>query len=144
MKEYSFYHLETGLLAPHVIGCPDEALELNTPEGHAAIEGHHDHMSKRVDIASGQVVDYQPSAPSADHEWNAETKRWQLSAAATDLANRRIAAISRIAQLENSQHRALREFALGMAGAADRLKEIDQTISALRKDLADALRRLPA
>lgn len=135
MKEYSFFHKDTGVLAPHVLGCPDDALEINTPADHTAIEGAHDHLSKRVDVATGEVVDYQPPAPSVDHEWNDASKRWQLSAAAQAKIDKRAAALARITQLEASQHRPLREMMLDPIGGVARVREIDAEIAALRKDL---------
>lgn len=42
---------------------------------------------------------------------------------------------AKIAELEAKQPRALREAALGYGGATDRLKAIDEEISALRADI---------
>jgi hypothetical protein len=132
----SFYDKATGLLNGVLFTASDEAVvALNTPEGHAAIDGHHDHTRKRVNVDTKEVIDYQPPRPSADHEWNDESKRWQLTEAAADKIVRSNAARARIAQLEASQHRHVREHCLGMPGAANRLKEIDAEIAALRADL---------
>jgi hypothetical protein len=143
-EERSIYNLETGLFTSVIIAVHDDLLDANTPSGHKTLIGRYDHLSQRVDLATGEVVDYQPPQPSSDDEWNAETKRWQLIAAAADRANRHISASEHIGLLEASQHRALREHALGYPGAVDRLKEIDQEIAALRKDLSDAPSQLPA
>lgn len=141
MKRYGFYHRETGLLANVVFSTDDENAMLanNTPADHIAIEGHHDSLSKRVDIATGQVIDYQPPAPSADHEWNAETKRWQLNAAVTAKAQARAAALAAIAILEGQSMRPMRELALGIGilGARSRLAAINSQIASLRKSLSD-------
>lgn len=136
MKSYSFYHAETGALHHKRFTTNDKTqLAANTPEDHEVIEGHHDHLSKRVDVETGEVIDCQPPAPSADHEWNGEAKRWQLGAAAAGKQARNAAARQRIAQLENAQHRHVREHCLGVAGAAERLKAIDDEIFSLRSQL---------
>lgn len=137
MKSVMFYHLDTGILRPsHFTTSDDSLVELNIPDNHAAIEGHHDHLSRRVDLAAGIVVDYQPPQPSADHEWNADIRRWQLTAAAQAKADAREAALARIAFLEGApSRRAAREHALGYDGALARLKTIDDEIIALRQKL---------
>jgi hypothetical protein len=136
MKLFSFYHTDTGLLAPTKFSTDDvRMLKNNIPANHAAIEGHHDHLTKRVDLETKTIVDYQPPQPSPDHEWNADTKRWQLTAQAQDKINRRKAALARIAQLESGSLRTIREAQLGMAGAEDRLKELDAEIAVLRSAL---------
>jgi hypothetical protein len=136
MRHWSFYQEETGeILDRHFSSTDDGQVPANTPSGFNCIEGHHDHLSKRVDVATGEVIDYQPPSPSADHEWNDATKRWQLSAAAQGVIDKRAAALSRIAQLEASQHRASRELSLGRPGALERLEAIDAEISLLRHDL---------
>lgn len=136
MRAVSFYHKETGrLLGNQMLASDDEVLALNTPADHAAIDGHHDHQSKRVDIATGEVLEYQPPRPSDDHEWNDEAKRWQLNAAAIGKLNRNNSARARIAQLENSQHRLVRECALGNSNSKTKLREIDDEIVSLRSQL---------
>jgi hypothetical protein len=136
MKNYHFYDLRTGEIHRHSFSASDhEAVSTNTPPGCAAIEGQYDREAQRVDISTGQVIDYQPPAPSADHEWNADTKRWQLTAAAADKISRSNAARARIAQLEAAQHRHVREHCLGVAGAAAELKKIDAEISSLESQI---------
>lgn len=80
MKQWSFYDPESGLFSGRTYGGSEQLLELNTPKGLAAIEGSHDHLSKRVNLLTGEVVDYQPPAPPDNEfetfEWNAEVKRW--------------------------------------------------------------------
>jgi hypothetical protein len=136
MISYSFYHKESGVIHSRRFSTDDPTqLRGNTPADHAAIEGHHDHLSKRFDLETKQVVEWMPPAPSADHVWNPETKRWQLSAAAAEKIERSNAARVRIAQLEASQHRHVREHCLGFSGAADRLQAIDAEIATLREVL---------
>lgn len=165
MKTVSFYHRETGLLnGQMLIASDDEAVALNTPPDHAAIDGHHDPLTKRVDVdvhkrqmalnaeiltqedkqrrqaeldalQAKVLVDYQPPAPSADHEWNVDAKRWQLSAAATDRVNRQAAAVARIAELVGSQHQHVRDLLLGNLAARPRLQAIADEIEKLSADL---------
>jgi hypothetical protein len=107
------------------------AIKANTPAGHAAFEGDVDPLAQRVDLATGNLVDYQPPQPSADHEWDASTKRWQLTAAAAARKRTRAAALQQIHALEQSQHAAVRDALLGRG--TDRLKAIDDQIAELRK-----------
>lgn len=134
IKHYMLFDKTSGLFLSHLTADEDQ-LGCNTPSGCGAVEGLFDHMSQRVDMETGKVVDYQPPKPSADHEWNGETKRWQITAGAADKINRSNAAHSRIAQLEASQHRHVREHCLGIAGAAERLKAIDDEIFSLQSHL---------
>ena len=75
---YSFYRLADGeLIGQQYFG---DHLEVNTPAGCGAIAGQHDHMCRRIDLATGDVVDYQPPHPGDDSLrtwlWDASTKRW--------------------------------------------------------------------
>ena len=133
MSTYSFYHPETGQIHHQAFGTDDaRMLKANTPAGYVATPGCLDPLSQRIDVTTGEVVDYQPPSPSADHEWNATTKRWQINAAVTAKAEARRSSLASIAALEVSQDRAIRELALGQAGALDRLKALDIEIAALR------------
>lgn len=139
-SHFCFYDKTTGLLhSKRVVtdhaGNAERFAAANAPPGHAWIVGVFDPLSQRVDVNTGEVVDYVPPVPSPEHEWNATTKRWQLNqAAAAKLAASSMARM-RIGELEASQHRALREAALGDTQALTRLKVIDDQISTLRKDL---------
>lgn len=137
MISYSFYHKDTGVIHPKKFSTDDlTQLPGNVPSAdHIAIDGHHDHLSKRFDLETERVVEWVPPAPSADHEWNDEVKRWQLSAAAIAKLNRANAARARIAQLVNSQHEHVRAHCLGKPGAAARLQAIDAEILSLQSDL---------
>lgn len=105
--------------------------EPNCPPGHKEIAGHFDPLSQKVDLASGQVVDYIPPQPSPDHEWNANSKRWNLSVAAMAKITARAAAAARIATLVDSQHTWIRKHALGDPAAIQHLREIDDEIAVL-------------
>jgi hypothetical protein len=132
----SFYHRETGLLHDSQFMTNDEAnVEMNTPADHIAIDGHHDRLSQRVDIESGEVVDYQPAQPSPSHEWNESTRRWELSPSAQAAIARRAAARARIADLEAGQGRLLRQHALGVGAALERLRALDDEVERLSAEL---------
>lgn len=74
----SYYRLGTGEILPFRDKLVEPMPAL--PEGIGAIEGAYDHLSQRVDIETGEVVDWQPDKPEGDeytdHEWDAGTKRW--------------------------------------------------------------------
>ena len=139
LRTWSFHHKDTGLFnganysSDHNTDGRTASVAENTPADHVAVEGVFDYLSQRVDLASGQVVDYQPPAPSVDHEWNASTKRWHLSAAVSARNQARDVALAAIARLEASQPRAMRDFVL--RGDNSRILAIDAAIERLRADL---------
>lgn len=138
MKHYSFFQKNTGALHPCKFSTDDDSqLANNIPPEHGAIDGHHDHMRKRVNVETGEVIDYQPPAPSAEHVWDEASKTWNLNAGAMAKIERRRTAYARIAVLESSTLRSLREHALGYDGAEQKLKDIDAEIAALRSDLKE-------
>lgn len=74
----SFYRLDTGLFTGRTYSGDER--HLRVPAGDGVVPGEHDHLSRRVDLTTGQVVDYQPPAPpDTEHEtfaWDASIKRW--------------------------------------------------------------------
>ena len=85
MKRASVFDRETGLILHSVAAdCGEKdwtaMLEQITADGRGVVEGHHDHLSERVDLVTGAVVDYQPPQPDADHEWHAASRRWRKRA----------------------------------------------------------------
>jgi hypothetical protein len=143
-RSVSFYNKNTGLFADsRITASSDELVRLNTPVDHIAIDGHHDHMCKKVDLATGQIVDHQPPAPSDDYEWNDGTKRWILKQAIQDKLTARANALQRIAALEAAQPRIMREIIIHLLHKRDgepeyalnQLIEIDDQITELRKEL---------
>lgn len=133
MKTVSFYHQETGLFHPTSLTASDESIiALNAPPDHLAMEGAHDHLSRRVDVITGEIVDYQPPAPSTDHGWDETAKRWVLSQHAQELATRRGTALVEIRDVESRALGALIEHALGYEGARDRLEALHKQIVDLR------------
>jgi hypothetical protein len=151
MNLYSFYHKETGAIHQKRFSTDDPTqVRGNTPADHIAIDGHHDHLSKRVDVSvppelvddisprgfvvgkriAHKIIDYQPPAPSAQHEWDAVKKRWQLSAAAQGKAQARQAAQARIAGLRASSIDVMRSLLLGNESARAQLQAIADEIEA--------------
>ena len=52
-RHVSFFHRLTGLLnGVHFLASDANIVALNTPPDHIAIDGHHDHLSKRVDVTA--------------------------------------------------------------------------------------------
>lgn len=135
MKDWRFYDPETGLFADRTFIGRESAAERNTPAGLVAVEGRYDHLSQRVDLETGAVVDWQPPAPSEDHEWHADSRRWRKRADVVEREANAKATQSRIAELERMQLRALREAVLGDEMAKARLQAIDDEITALRPEL---------
>lgn len=80
MSEWSFFDPATGLFDGRRFSGPDRMLHANQPPGMAALKGAYDHLSQRVDLATGKVVDYKPPAPpDTEFEtfaWDASIKRW--------------------------------------------------------------------
>jgi len=140
---WHFYHKETGMVHPKVIHSDMADAEIalkfaqrNAPEYHLPIAGKIiDQLSQKVDVVTCAIVDYQPPAPSADHEWNEAVKRWNLNpmVAARDLA--RTSAAAQIRDLESKAIRALIEQALGHEGAKERLEALHKQITELRPTL---------
>lgn len=76
---WSFAGLD-GILTGGTFSGPARDLAANTPAGCIAVPGRHDHLRRRLDIATGQIVPYQPPAP-ADTEWqtwawDAQSESW--------------------------------------------------------------------
>ncbi|HTV76653.1 MAG TPA: hypothetical protein VMF03_00215 [Steroidobacteraceae bacterium] len=86
----------------------------------------------RTAATARHVVDYQPPAPSADHEWNPTAKRWVPNAAAQASANAKAAARARHAELLASQSDDMRRAVLGDKDAARRLMAIEDEVSSLK------------
>lgn len=141
IKHWSFYDPQSGNFFGRTFSSTDEAaLDINTPKGLAAIEGEHDHLSRRVDIATGLVVDHQPPAPNADYEWDDASKRWKLNAEVAAREERSATARARIAHVESIvQPRAHRELLLSIAKRlgidGGRAQDIDDEIAELRKQI---------
>lgn len=143
MRTASYYDVLTGVFhRQHFCTSSIEnfatVAELNAPSGHRWIEGRFDYLSQRFDIASGQVVDYQPSQPSEDHEWDSDLRRWRKRADVVERERIRAETIDQIDQLQLKQLRAVTEL-LANADNAEARKHFDERraqIESLRAQLA--------
>jgi hypothetical protein len=144
-KVWSFYDQQTGVFTGRRYSSRNQSdLAKNIPAGCGAADGSFDHLSKRVDIETGAVVDWQPPRPDADHEWHAETSRWVKRSDVLETEARRRAALSKIAELEQKQFRIERELRLRPAEVgtdgktpAQRLEDLDADIARMRSLLSD-------
>lgn len=136
MKHFSFYHRESGNLH-RVIFSTDDPTQLanNTPKDHAPIEGRFDHLSQRLDMSTGQIVDFIPPPPSKDHVWNPDTRRHQLTAAAQERHAKRIADMQRAIEIECTLPLALLDHALCKPNSIDRLLAIRAELDVLKARL---------
>lgn len=125
---------------------PYHDIALNTPDGCAAIEGVYDHLSQRVDIATGKVVEWQPPKPAdsefESHEWSTEHKRWLPKPTLKALKLRSADRVKEdIERIEAGQARALRDLALAgddasRASALARLQQVETRVARRRERLA--------
>jgi hypothetical protein len=110
-------------------------IDESTPSGHGAYIGKYvDYLSKKVDVQTGLLVEYQPPQPSRKHVWNPESKRWQLKT-----RDQREQTLKRIAELEASTHRAVRETLIRACEAVDALKEAVASQSPEVREAVDKL-----
>ena len=136
------YDLTTGLFTgqAHHTNVKDQAaiatfIDESTPTGHGAYIGKYvDYLSKKVDVSTGLLVEYQPPQPSRRHTWNPEAKRWQIKS-----REQRDITLARIAQLESSTHRAVRETLIRACEALDAIKE---AVAAKSPEVREAVDRL--
>jgi hypothetical protein len=103
--------------------------ETNRLKRAAGVEVEDPLAPARTIAGARHIVDYQPPAPSHEHEWDATTKRWHLSAAARQKNANRVMAN----HLRSKQHDWVRILILdpGNAEARARLEALHQQITAL-------------
>jgi hypothetical protein len=86
MKQVSVYDKSTGLITQILsadCGDSDWAFVLNSiPKESGYVEGAHDHMCRKVDLVTNEVVKYQPESPGPDYECNENKERWKKTAEA--------------------------------------------------------------
>lgn len=103
MRAFHFYALATGIFTGASSSTTDHGMAPPPPpEGQGAFEGDADWQSQRLDLASGDLVDYTPPPPPLE----------DLKADATS------AITARIDDIESRQIGALRELVLALAAAA--------------------------
>lgn len=77
---FSIADEETGVFSGRVVSGSLEFVSANTPLGCIAVPGRHDHRRRRLDIATGEIVPYQPPAPAATEwqawAWDAQAEAW--------------------------------------------------------------------
>lgn len=74
LKPFRFFDIETGVIAPGLMVLPNaDAVEANTPSGHAAMQLVADHLTQRVDVNTGELVPYTP--PPMVIVWDAPSAR---------------------------------------------------------------------
>lgn len=77
---YSFYSNTDGSFHFSRLSAPIDQVEGNTPPGFTAIEGDHDHLSKKVNLTTLEIEEWIPPAPAdTDLEtwsWDTSTLRW--------------------------------------------------------------------
>ena len=137
---WSFYNLTTGHFTGRQFSCSahdKKTLRLNTPKGSGAIVGDHDHLSRKVNLTTGNVVNYRPPKPDINHEWNRVAKRWILNEKVREQRHREKQAQASIEKLERQQLRPIRELMLNPddADVKQRLADIDSKIQLLRKQV---------
>lgn len=163
MKTWSFYKTEDGsFTGVHFSSTNESYLPDNTQPGCSAIEGIYDHLSQRIDVTvlheiskldsskeaerianlrTALVVDYMPTQPSDDHEWNADTKRWQVKPDIVAKQQRNDQALSELQALDAKENRAVSDVIADPEDkqAKARLTDIrakKEALRALRKSLA--------
>lgn len=143
MKTVRFYDETTGIFTGAIVNHSDPE-QLKPPPGHKAFEGEcHEMHAKRVDVSTGELVDWQPPAPSADHEWDDSTKRWKPNQAMVDRQAHHAHAHGRIRQLADTERHLIRKLILTatsgpqsapIAKARAELQAIEDEIAGLQRD----------
>jgi hypothetical protein len=67
---WSLYVTESGIFTSHRLSGP-RLIEANIPAGCSAYEGEVDHRQKRLDVTSGELVDF---VPPAEDEWVVQSR----------------------------------------------------------------------
>jgi hypothetical protein len=128
MRVFHKYSKADGTFTGKSSGARNPAsLALPDTEEFGWVEGVTDWRAQRVDLKTGDVVDYQPPAPSKDHEWDG--KRWVVKPEIKQEREESAEAIEKIRELEAQQHRRVREL---LAATDPALKALDDQIAALR------------
>lgn len=86
MNIYQLYSPTSGLFFNVTIMCKDEDVILNTQGDQSCLVGEYDHLSQKVDLQTGMVVDYIPPQPSINHAYDEATKRWVYVPTDEDIA----------------------------------------------------------
>lgn len=139
MKTRSVYDPGTGIFTGEVLTCSEDQLKPNARG--AMIGGRFDRLSQRVNIETGDVVDYKPPAPDDRYEWRENVAngrpRWVKRVDVAEREGRDLAARQKIAELETQQIRSMRELMLDPNDPSprERLRSIEKQIVDCRADL---------
>lgn len=151
MSTWTLWDTATGLFRAGTLTASRAQLAANTPPGWAAMEGRFDHLSQRVDTATGDVVPYVPPPPGPTEDytyvWNEEKQRWVAKPTLMLNKKARKAEVKAAqAALVGQQHDPVRRLviALGTGGTADSALEKLQDINRQIKDLDDVLAAIDA
>lgn len=142
------YRTDTGLFTGRVLAYPaepgiDEFVASCLPSGYGVREDVIDVESQRVDPETGELVDYQPPQPDADHEWihddenGNRVRRWTLKPEAVERRARKAAAITRIRELEAKLPRAMSEHLLGIAPSEEDIEAGAMTVEQIRDAIVE-------
>lgn len=141
---FHYYHKDTGIVHGKHVTCPDmepaamqRFAERNAPGDHLPISGDFDLRVEKINISTCQAEHYAPPAPSADHEWSPEARRWLRSAAAVAADQRRLTARERLTYLNTELQPALMRRVMldNDAVAREQLRLVDEEIARLRESL---------
>lgn len=130
MNTWFSYFNDEGALCQYWYCGDKKFAQDNAPKGTKPIEGKFDPGSQKVDIETGEVVDYIPPAPSIEHEWRG--KQWVKRAEVVAAESERAKARAQIANLERQQARRVRELLMQNDVG---LQTIDAQITELRRKL---------
>jgi hypothetical protein len=144
MRKVYLYDKKTGLFSGRSFEYSgpdfDDAVTANTPQGDAWIEGDFDPATKRVDLGTGRIMEYQPPQPDEDYELSTDTGRWVKRADVARWERDRMNAFSRLELLDRKRSRALADHALrpdertgeDLKLPHERLQEIEDEAEILR------------
>ena len=134
VRTWGIYSIETGLLRSCYTG-PEATIQEQLREGEAAIEGEFDTALHRVNPKTLEVEDVVRGGRGWGGLWGGGRGIAERAAGAG--AAGKGGALARIKALEEAQARPLREYALGVPGAKDRITAIDAEIAELRGELVE-------
>lgn len=134
---HSFYRLTDGVLTGarvNIIPFNQEKLDACTPDGCAALTGELDSKAVRVDLATGDLVAYQPPSPgdTAWHTWTWDAQAWCWVSAPTE------ATLSADLRAERSQRLAACDWVVARA------TELGEPVPTQWAEYRAALRDMPA
>jgi hypothetical protein len=122
MTTYCIFDTATGLFKGKLSLQDGAQLAANVPAGCGAIHGDHDIYASRVDVQTGEVIEYIPPAPEpeSDHEWNPDSRRWTVQPASIERSTQRAIAVAELEALDRKQARAAAELLLDAKDATAR------------------------